>query len=411
MVVRVLSLRLLLGAEGNGRNVMCGLAQTALWSGGQPLSPGRLLDRPGDSGFTTPVNITLFGYPKTGKTTLFNLLAGAHIEVKAYEDGKREPNVRACHVPDARLERIAALYPEKKKIPASFDLTDLVGISFGEVKTSLFLSTLRKADGLVHVVRAFRDDEIPHPKGRIDPSEDIRFMEEELVLADLVAADGRLERLEKDLKKMKDPEGEKEKELLERLRPALESGQGLRSAALPTAEEKLIRSFAFLSLKPLLHFINLDEQDTGFLAAPGGLFPVEQAGRRVMAFCGKIENEIAELDEAEKESFMAGYGLREPSAARFYAQAVSWLDRISFFTIGKDEVRAWTVKKGSSALKAAGAIHTDIERGFIRAEVISSDDLLKFGSLQHAKDAGAIRLEGRDYLVQDGDVIYFRFAP
>ena len=357
------------------------------------------------------MNVTIFGYPKTGKTTLFNLLAGAHLEVRAYEDGKREPNVRACHVPDGRLDRIAALYPEKKKVPAALDLTDLVGISYGEVKDSLFLANLRKADGLVHVVRAFRDERIPHPKNRIDPAEDIRFMEEELVLADLLAADGRLERLGRDLKKMKDPDGEKEKEVLERLRPYLESGRSLRDAPLPAAEEKLIRSFAFLSLKPLLHVINFDEADVRFLGSPGDLYPVEQAGRRTMAFCGKIENEISECDEAERAEFMAGYGLREPSAARFYARVVSFLDRISFFTVGKDEVRAWTVRKGSTALKAAGAIHTDIEKGFIRAEVISSDDLLKLGSLQQAKDSGAIRLEGKEYVVRDGDVIYFRFAP
>jgi GTP-binding protein YchF len=357
------------------------------------------------------VNITIFGYPKTGKTTLFNLLSGARIQVRAYEDGKREPNVRTCSIPDARLDRIAALYPEKKKIPASFDLADLVGISFGEVKDSLLLSTLRKADGLVHVVRAFRDDDIPHPKGRIDPAEDIRFMEEELVLADLLAAEGRLERLTKDLKKMKDPEGEKEKELLERLKPRLESGQDLRAADLQPADEKLLRSFAFLSLKPLLHFINLDERDIAFLVRPEGLFPIERAGRRAMAFCGKIENEIAECGDEEKAEFRSCYGLPEPSEARFYAQAVAFLDRITFFTVGKDEVRAWTVKKGSTALKAAGAIHTDIEKGFIRAEVISSGDLLRLGSLQEAKDSGAIRLEGKEYAVQDGDVVYFRFAP
>lgn len=378
---------------------------------GRGTVPFSCIDSPRDSGFTNRVNVTIFGYPKTGKTTLFNLLAGAHLEVRAYEDGKREPNVRACHVPDGRLDRIAALYPEKKKVPAALDLTDLVGISYGEVKDSLFLANLRKADGLVHVVRAFRDERIPHPKNRIDPAEDIRFMEEELVLADLLAADGRLERLGRDLKKMKDPDGEKEKEVLERLRPFLESGRGLRDAPLPAAEEKLIRSFAFLSLKPLLHVINFDEADVRFLGSPGDLYPVEQAGRRTMAFCGKIENEISECDEAERAEFMAGYGLREPSAARFYARVVSFLDRISFFTVGKDEVRAWTVRKGSTALKAAGAIHTDIEKGFIRAEVISSDDLLKLGSLQQAKDSGAIRLEGKEYVVRDGDVIYFRFAP
>ena len=357
------------------------------------------------------MNLSLFGYPKTGKTTLFNLLAGAHIEVRSFGEGPREPSVRACPVPDARLDRIAALYPEKKKVPAALDLTDLAGISFGEVKTSLLLGHLRKADGLVHVVRAFRDEAIPHPKGRVDPAEDIRFMEEELLLADLVAVDGRLERLEKDLKKMKDPEGEKERELLKRLRPGLESGRGLREADLPPADEKLVRSFAFLSLKPLLHCLNLDERDLAHLDSPGGLFPVDGPGRRTMAFCGRIESEIAECDEAERAEFMAGYGLREPSASRFSALAVPFLGRISFFTVGKDEVRAWTVRKGATAVRAAGAFHSDMERGFIRAEVVPSDDLLRLGSLQHAKDAGAIRLEGKEYVVRDGDVIYFRFAP
>ncbi len=356
------------------------------------------------------MNITLFGYPKTGKTTLFNLLAGAHVEVTAYEDGKREPNVRACPVPDERLDRIAALYPDKKKVPAHLDLTDLVGISCGEVKTSLLLGHLRKADGLIHVVRAFRDEKILHPRGPVDPAADIRFMEEELVLADLLAVDGRLERLEKDLKKMKDPEGEKEREILNRIRPVLESGRPLRAADLPPADEKVVRSFAFLSLKPLLHLLNLDEKDAASVEAPGGLFPVEREGRRVMAFCGGIEGEIAACAEEERGLFMAGYGLRLPSASRIFGRIVGFLDRISFFTVGKDEVRAWTVKAGSTAVKAAGAIHTDIEKGFIRAEVISSDDLLRSGSLQRAKDGGAIRLEGKEYVVRDGDVIYFRFA-
>jgi GTP-binding protein YchF len=357
------------------------------------------------------VNVTLFGYPKTGKTTLFNLLAGAHVECRAYDDGKREPNVRAVPLPDARLDGIAAVYPEKKKTAAALDLTDLVGISFGEVKSSLFLGHLRKADGLVHVVRGFVDEDIPHPRGRIDPAGDIRTMEEELVLADLVLADGRLERLEKDLKKMKDPEGEKERDLLRRLRPSLETGRGLRDLPLGPAEEKLIRSFAFLSLKPLLHIINLDEKDLASLRRPERLFPEIGEGRRIMAFCGRIESEIADLENGERAAFMAEYGLDGMSGPRFTGQAVEFLDRLSFFTVGKDEVRAWTVKKGAAAAEAAGAIHSDIAKGFIRAEVIAAGELLRLGTLQHAKEAGAIRLEGRDYTVRDGDVIYFRFAP
>jgi hypothetical protein len=363
------------------------------------------------------VNITLFGYPKTGKTTLFNLLAGSHVEVHAYDDGKREPNVRTVPVPDPRLDRIAAAYPGKKKIAAAMDLTDLVGISFGEVKASLFLGHLRKADGLVHVVRGFADPDIPPARGRIDPVADIRSMEEELVLADLVLADGRLERLERDLKKMKDPEGEKERELLLRLRPALESGRGLRDLPLAAAEEKLIRSFAFLSLKPLVHFVNIDEKDIPSVRRPEALFPALAApapsgpGRRIMAFCGRIESDIAELEPGDREAFMAEYGLAGLSAPLFAAGAAAFLDRLSFFTVGKDEVRAWTVKKGASALEAAGAIHTDIARGFVRAEVVAAGELLRHGTLQQAKEAGAIRLEGKDYIVEDGDVIYFRFAP
>jgi GTP-binding protein YchF len=356
------------------------------------------------------VNISLFGYPRTGKTTLFNLLAVARVDVRGYDDGKREPTVRTVPLPDGRLDRIAAAYPEKKRVAASMDLTDLVGISFGEVKTSLLLGHLRKADGLVHVVRGFADESIPLSRGTLDPVADVRSMEEELVLADLVLADSRLERLEKDLKKMKDPEGEKERELLLRLRPSLESGHGLRGLPLTPAEEKLIRSFAFLSLKPLLHFINLDEKDLAAIRRPETLFPALGAGRRIMAFCGRIEADIAELEAGERTAFMAEYGLAGMSAPLFAAQAAAFLDRISFFTVGKDEVRAWTVKKEASAAEAAGVIHTDIAKGFIRAEVISAEELLRHGTLHQAKEAGAIRLEGKDYVVRDGDVIYFRFS-
>jgi GTP-binding protein YchF len=369
------------------------------------------LDTPGQSGFTNPVNVTLFGYPKTGKTTLFNLLAGARVEVRAYDDGKREPNVRTVPLPHTRLDRIAAAHPDKKKVAASMDLTDLIGISLGEVKASLFLGQLRKADGLVHVVRGFADPDVPPARGRVDPVADIRGMEEELVLADLVLVDGRLERLEKDLKKMKDPEGEKEREILSRLRPALESGRGLRDLALAPAEEKLIRSFALLTLKPLLHFINIDEKDLASIRAPETLFPALGAARPAMAFCGRIENDIAELEAGDRRAFMAEYGLAELSAPLFAARAAAFLDRLSFITIGKDEVRAWTVKKGASALEAAGAIHSDIAKGFVRAEVVPAEELLRHGTLVHAKEAGAIRLEGKDYIVRDGDVIYFRFAP
>jgi GTP-binding protein YchF len=356
------------------------------------------------------VNVTLFGYPKTGKTTLFDLLTGAR-SAAGHEDGRREPHARTVPLPDPRLDALAAAHPDRRRVAAAMDLTDLAGISFGEVKASLFLDHLRRADGLVHVVRGFADPGLPPARGRIDPAADARSMEEELVLADLVQADARLERLDRDLKKMKDPEGEKERDLLRRLRPELESGRGLRGAELSPAEEKLIRAFAFLSLKPLLHFVNIDEKDLASIRRPEALFPGLAGGRRVLAFCGRIEADLAELEAPERAAFMAEYGLEAPSAPLFAGQAAAFLDRITFLTVGKDEVRAWTVRRGATAVEAAGAVHTDIAKGFIRAEVVAAEELLRHGTLARAKEAGAIRLEGRDYAVRDGDVVYFRFAP
>ncbi|MBN2409106.1 MAG: redox-regulated ATPase YchF [Candidatus Aminicenantes bacterium] len=356
------------------------------------------------------MNLTIFGYPKTGKTTLFNLISGARIEVHAYEDGKREPNQRTCAIPDFRLDRIAALHPDKKKVAASFELIDLAGVSFGEVKNSLYLSALRKADALLHVVRGFRDPQIAHPKGRIMPEEDIRYMEEELMLTDLIAATARLEKLEKDLRKIKDPEAEKEKAALAAVREGLEQGKPVRALNLPPVEEKWVRSFAFLSQKPLLHMVNCDERDIPFLDTPDKLLAGPRTASPVLAFCGRIEAEIAELEGEEKEAFLAEYGLGEPSTSRFFKELPRVLGMISFFTIGKDETRAWMIPRGAAASQAAGVIHSDIERGFIRAEVVAWDTLLEIGSLQAAKDKGAVRLEGKDYPVQDGDVIYFRFT-
>ncbi|MDH7512299.1 MAG: DUF933 domain-containing protein [Clostridiales bacterium] len=356
------------------------------------------------------MNLTIFGYSKTGKTTLFNLLTGAAVEVKAYDDGKKEANQRTCLLPDYRLDRIASLYPDKKKVNASMEIVDLAGISYGEVKTSVYLSALRLADGLVHVIRGFIDPQIPHPKGRISPRDDLAFMEEELILADLVSVSARLEKLEKDLRKAKNPEGEKEKELLSLFRAALEEGKPIRELSFSGADEKRVRSFAFLSQKPLLHLVNVDETDIPLIESPREIYPALKPGTDILAFCGKVEAEILELEEGEKKAFLAEYGLRELSSEKFYRTIPGLLGIISFFTIGKNEVRAWVIPQKSEASQAAGAIHSDIERGFIRAEVIPSDRLLELGSWQAAKDRGAVRLEGKEYIVQDGDVIYFRFA-
>lgn len=357
------------------------------------------------------MNFTLFGYPKTGKTTLFDILTGAHIAVHSYADGKRGANERIGHLPDDRLDRLWKLTPEKKKVAATVDFIDLAGISFGEVKNSVFLNALRKADGLIHVVRGFRNDEVPAAKPAINPEEDIRTMDAELLLADLISVEARLEKLDKDLKKMKSPEGEKERDILAKFRTRLEEGKCLRECLLHEAEEKQIKNFAFLSRKPILHMINIDESDVGRLPELESASRPGTPSSAVLAFCGKIESEIAEIEDAgERAAFLAEYGLSEPTPGRFYRTVLALMEMIVFYTIGKDEVRAWPVKKNSTALTAAGAIHTDIERGFIRAEIIPCRTLFDIGSLQAAKEKGAIRLEGKEYIVQDGDVIYFRFA-
>lgn len=356
------------------------------------------------------MNFSLFGYPKSGKTTLFNLLTGAKIDTSAFDSGRKEPNCRTCSVPDSRLDRIYALYPDKKKVSAAIDYIDLAGTSYGEIKNEAYLGHLRKADGLTHVVRGFQDERIPSPKGKIDPQEDILSMEDELILADLLSTESRIEKLEKELKRTKNPEGEKEKALLERIHAHLEKGKGLRELELSEAENKLIRSFAFLSQKPLLHMINVDEKDIASVETPEKFHPSPKKGTTVLAFCGKIEAEILELEEEEKEIFLKEYGLRQLSSPKFLKSSYDLLDVITFFTVGKQEVRAWTIKNNITASTAAGAIHTDMEKGFIRAEVISYSQMLDIGSLKKAKEIGAVRLEGKDYIVQDGDIIYFRFS-
>lgn len=357
------------------------------------------------------MNLTLFGYPQTGKSTLLHLLTGGKAPCKHHDEREKEPISRIVSVHDPRLEKLSSLYPGKKKVFPSTEIIDLGGFSYGEIKTSSFLNHLRKADGLVHVVRAFNDSKVPHPKGRISPREDIEMMDEELLLADLITVETRLEKLEKDLKKAKDPDGLKEKEILGHLHSHLAQGKGIRELVLSEQEEKTIRSYALLTQKPILYAINIDEKDISALDNPGVIFSPHKKGTEVLAFWGKIESEILELEGDEKKVFLEEYGIKELTAPRFFRLTFSLLDIVSFFTIGKEEIRGWTIKSHTPAIKAAGAIHSDIEKGFIKAEVIPWDVLIAQGSLQAAKEKGVIRLEGKDYPVQDGDVVYFRFSP
>ncbi|MFC2158358.1 redox-regulated ATPase YchF [Acidobacteriota bacterium] len=356
------------------------------------------------------MQFTLFGYPQSGKTTLFNLLTNAGIQITAFDSHKKEPNLRKAHVPDERLDSLWGLFSEKEKKPAAIDFVDLAGTAFGEVKNSTYLNYLRTADGLVHVVRGFASEQIPHPKGSIDIKRDILSMEEELVFTDLVSVESRLEKLEKDLSRAKYPEGEKERDLLRECLSHLEEGTPLRSMDLSTRKNQVLKHFSFLSLKPLLHVINLDEDNISILQSPESVFRVQHKNTSILAVCGQIESEIQELEEEEKDGFLSEYGLSEVSSDRFLKTAYSLLNVITFYTIGEKEVKAWTIKDGSTAVLAAGAIHSDIEKGFIKAEVTPVSGILECGSLQIAKEKGILRLEGKDYVVQDGDVIYFRFA-
>jgi len=324
------------------------------------------------------MNFTIFGYPKTGKTTLFNLLTGADIEVTSYDSGKKEPHLRTCPIPDPRLESLAALYPEKEKKPAHIDYIDLAGMAFGEIKSEFYL--------------------------------DIKGMEEEMILADLMSVEARLEKLDIELKRGKTPEWEKEHSLLIRLKEELEQNTPVRDLTLTEAEEKILRGFALLSGKPLFHMVNVDEEDISCLDRPEEFFSPVSQNTTVLAFCGKIEKEIQDLDPKEKNLFLEEYGLKELSDARFLRASYDLLDVITFFTIGKKEVKAWTISRDIPAQEAAGEIHTDMQKGFIRAEVIPWKELLDHGSFQAARENAAVRLEGRAYPVQDGDVILFRFS-
>jgi GTP-binding protein YchF len=356
------------------------------------------------------MNFTIFGYPKTGKTTLFNLLTGADIEVTAYESGKKDPHLRTCPVPDPRLDSLSSLYPDKDRKAAHIDYIDLAGLAFGEIKSESYLNHLRKADGLAHVVRGFEDPSVPHHRSDISPELDMKSMEEEIILADLMSVESRLDKLDQELKRGKTPEWERENSLLQGLKGKLEQNIPVRGITLAEAEEKLLRGFALLSGKPLFHMVNLDEKDIPAMDSMAEGLANADTKRAVLAFCGKIEKEILDLNPEEKGLFMAEYGLKELSDARFLRASYGLLDVITFFTIGKEEIKAWTISRGTTAHEAAGEIHSDIQKGFIRAEVIPWGELLDHGSFQAARENAAVRLEGKSYPVQDGDVVFFRFS-
>jgi hypothetical protein len=356
----------------------------------------------------------LIGLDGNGKTTLFQLMTAARDAPR----GKGDVNIGISKVPDARLDRLTAMYNPRKRVPATVEFTDIIGPARTGAQALVDVAAYKNADALVHVVRAFHDEAVPHPSGSVDPARDAQTMEDELILADLGVLERRLERIEKDLKKARTPELDKERDLVDRCKAALEDGRPLRALELTGDDLKRLRGFQLLSAKPLLLVINLDETDLSTVgasvdkaAAQTGLTAfLAHAATRAVAVCGKIELEIAQLEGPDATAFLSDLGLTESGLDRVIRASYDLLGYVSFFTVGDDECRAWSIPRDTPAQLAAGEIHSDIARGFIRAEVVAYDALIARGSMAACRDHGEVRLEGKEYIVKDGDIINFRFA-
>jgi GTP-binding protein YchF len=359
------------------------------------------------------VKICLVGAMLSGKTALFSALTGLAPEEAA---AKGPEPVAVVKVPDVRVDRLAEVFKPKKKIHAAIEFTELAGIAAGDShKTGFseqFLGKLRTADALLLVVRSFRDPAVPHPRETIDPVRDLRDVEAEFLLSDLAVIEKRYERLEKEIAARKSERDVRELAVLKTCRAALEEERPLRLLEFKPDEELLIRGYRFLTQKPLIVAVNLDESDIcreGEALAPFAAWAA-QANTAVIGLSAKIEMELCQLPEEELRAFLADYRIDRPAREKLIAETYRLMGLISFFTVGPDEVKAWTICDGTKAVSAAGEIHSDIERGFIRAEVVPFDDFIAVGAIPECRTKGTLRLEGKDYRVKDGDIINFRFA-
>jgi ribosome-binding ATPase len=365
------------------------------------------------------VKVGIVGLPLVGKSTIFNLLTHGHVDTSSWGGGRGEAHIGIAEVPDAKVEKLAEIFRPKKVTHATVEYVDLPGLARGEGKSiesremSSYLTNLKNVDALVHVVRGFTDANIPHSEGSIDPVRDIGLFELEMIFSDLAIIEKRLERLSKDLKKAKSADLEMENAVLERFKAALEQEQPLRDLALTEEEQKRVRGFTFLSAKPMLVVLNLGDEDIDKVSHTVDAFGLTNLATRksvaVTGVCGKIEAEISALPEEDARLFMEDLGLSASGLTRIIQESYSLLGLQSFYTAGEPEVRAWTIFKNTTASQAAGVIHSDFERGFIKAEIVSYDDMVQYGSFAVARNKGALRLEGKDYLVSEGDVILFRF--
>lgn len=366
------------------------------------------------------MKVGIIGLPSSGKTTVLNAVSGASAEVHEYSGSQQvEPNLAIVSVPDLRQDWLSDLYKPKKTTYATVELVDVAGVSPGQAEADQLspqlLTNLRQVDSLVNVARAFDSPSSPHPLGGVDPTRDVETLELEMVIADLAVIEKRQGKIEQELKRKKGAEASKlevEKELLVRLNDHLSNEKPLRDLELNEDEQKIVKGYTFLTLKPMMVLANIAESAIGETSEDLEKLEAwaKEKNMPFLKFCGKAEMEIAQLDEEERPEFMEALGIKESSRDQFIRATYKLLDLVAFFTVGEDEVKAWTIPNKTIAQEAAGKIHTDIQRGFIRAEVLHYDHLHESGSWNAAKEKGLVRLEGKEYLVKDGDCINYRFA-